>query len=56
MGFWHRFQHIVQVNTTSRFVKIEDEIWVVAECRRCGAELCRWFYKHRYRQVRRRKR
>lgn len=49
MGFWHRIQHVLKVNTRSRVVRIGDEYWVTMECRRegCGAELCRWFYKHR---------
>ncbi len=49
---FHRFQHVVQANTKSRLVRIEDELWVVAECRACGAELCRWFYRRPYRRER----
>ena len=50
--FWHRFQHIVMGNAEYHVIEIEGELWFVAECKRCGAELCRWF--HRHREVRRR--
>jgi hypothetical protein len=53
MGLWHRFQHIVMANTVTYVIEIEDELWWVAECKRCGAELGRWFYRHQMRRRRR---
>jgi hypothetical protein len=52
MGLWHRFCHIVMANTVTYVIEVEDELWFVAECRKCGAELTRWFYRSR--EVRRR--
>lgn len=46
MGLWHRIQHVFVANCHTYIDRIEGEVWVVKECRRCGAELCRWFFKH----------
>ncbi len=46
MGLWHRLQHIVAANCDTKIMRIAGEVWVVKECRRCGAEICRWFYRH----------
>ncbi len=51
--FWHRLGHFAMANTVTSIIEIDGELWIVAECRKCGAEVGRWFYRH---QMRRRSR
>ncbi len=49
----HRLGHFVMANTSTHIIEIDGELWIVAECRKCKAEVGRWFYRH---QMKRRSR